>query len=165
MWHWQNWTADIEMWRWQRHWTRLCFVTILTVNLAYNTSRSVSWSYVQIGFMTSWFFFQFIWSKVKLLKLVFGFLDFRNLWKPINRIRIILGMLGCTHNQISNSCSYRKNKYFCNLFFGFATSHFAPPALSSYWILTLFNFHTSSFGPKTSPVNYPMQGPNWPSLV
>ena len=49
--------------------------------------------------------------------LVFGHLDFTNLWKPVNRIRIIMGKLGCTRIQTSSSRrSQKKKKDFCNRF-------------------------------------------------
>ena len=51
--------------------------------------------------------------------LVLGHLDFTNLWKPVNRIRIIMGILGCTWIRTSMSCRSKKKKYFCNIYFRF----------------------------------------------
>ena len=48
--------------------------------------------------------------------LVFGHLDFTNLWKPVNWIRIIMGKLGCTRIQTYSSRISEKKKDFCNLF-------------------------------------------------
>ena len=54
-----------------------------------------------------------------LLSLVFGPVDFANLWKPVNRIRIITGKFGCTQIRSSSSCSSEKKKdFFKSVFLG-----------------------------------------------
>ena len=58
-------------------------------------------------------------SLMYLLCSTVGHLDFTDLWKPVNRIRIIMGKLGCTRIQTSSSRRSEKKKDFCNLFFGF----------------------------------------------
>ena len=47
--------------------------------------------------------------------LMFGPLDSLNLWKSVNRIRIIMGKSGCTQIRTSSSCS--SENFFCNQFF------------------------------------------------
>ena len=47
--------------------------------------------------------------------LMFGPLGLLNLWKSVNRIRIIMGKSGCTQIRTSSSCS--SENFFCNQFF------------------------------------------------
>ena len=44
--------------------------------------------------------------------------DIANLWKAVNRIRIILGEFGCTQIRISNSCRSKRKQVYGNLFRG-----------------------------------------------
>ena len=50
---------------------------------------------------------------------VFAPHDCANLWKAVNRIRIIMGKFGCTKTRTSSSCSSKKKKDLFNLLFGF----------------------------------------------
>ena len=56
---------------------------------------------------------------------VFGPLDFRNWWKPFNRIWIIIGKLGCTWIRTSSS---EKKKDFGDLFL-----KFGQPTTTNLW--------------------------------
>ena len=87
-------------------------------------------------------------------------IDIANFWKAGNRIRIIIGALGCTQVRISNSCSSKRKKDFGNLYFGFGI--FCLEVQSAFW-----RKWPKKFGPflaqmfPYTPFSRPTRDPGW----
>ena len=75
----------------------------------------------------------FIGPESNHCSLVFGPLGLSNLWKAVNRIRFIMGKIGCTQIRTSISCSSEKN-FFKSVFW---ILNFLPRGLIALWKIVL----------------------------